>query len=158
MLPVELSNINDLPINTNSSRVLQWFGDNPGVGDPGFQIYFVDKNAFREEKAFWVRGRSRAEILIKADRPMKRLILILTGAAVPTNVVARVQGRSQNVTVSPGQTQRLVFNLGEGFPYRGALDLDGVGVQQRRIRPAVRARKRRYALPRRQCAPDGRTS
>ena len=119
LLPVELSNINDLPINTNSSRVLQWFGDNPGVGDPGFQIYFVDKNAFREEKAFWVRGRSRAEILIKADRPMKRLVLILTGVAVPTNVVARVQGRTQNVTVSPGQTQRLVFSLGEGFPYEG---------------------------------------
>jgi hypothetical protein len=118
-LPVELSNINDLPINTNPSRVLLWFGDNPGVGDPGFQIYLVDKNAFREEKTFWVRGRSRAEILIKADRPMKRLILILTGAAVRTNVVARVQGRSQDVTISPGELHRLVFNLGDGFPYEG---------------------------------------
>ena len=118
-LPVELSNINDLPINTNESRVRQWFGDHLGVGDPGFQIYFLDRNAFKEEKTFWVKGRSRAEVLLKADRPMKRVILALSGAAVRTTVVARVQGRSQEVTLGPGESQRLVFTLRDAFPYEG---------------------------------------
>jgi hypothetical protein len=119
-LSVELSNINDLPINTNPSRVRVWYGDNPGLGDPGFQIYFVDRNVYREgEKSFWVRGRSRAEFLIKADRPMKRLTLDLSGPGVATSIAATVSRRTQEITIGPGQSQRLLFNLGEGFPYEG---------------------------------------
>ena len=50
VLPVELSNVNDLPIMTEHARVRQWFGDNPGQGDPGFQIYFLDDNAYGRRK------------------------------------------------------------------------------------------------------------
>ena len=60
--------VNDLPINTEGAeKVLVWFGDNPGQNDPGFQIYFLDDNAYGREidKSFWVKGESRAEFLIK---------------------------------------------------------------------------------------------
>ena len=73
---------------------------------------------------------SRAEILIKADRPMKRLILILTGAAVRTTVVARVQGRSQDVTISPGEFAPAGVQSRRRFPLRRALDLEGIGLEQ----------------------------
>ena len=49
---------------------MQWFGDNPpDHTDPGFQIYFLDDNAFDREpdKSFWVKGESRAEFLVKAQ-------------------------------------------------------------------------------------------
>ena len=66
-----------------------WFGDNPGQNDPGFQIYFLDDNAYGREadKSFWVKGESRAEFLIKyapatrrrvGGKPLKQLVLTLS--------------------------------------------------------------------------------
>jgi len=120
-LPVELSNVNDLPINTDRSRTVVWFGDNPGVGDPGFQIYFVDRNAYgrEEDKSFWVKGGTRAEFLIKADKPFRRLSLTLSAGPVPTRVTARVSGRTQEVALGAGRSQQIHFSLGDGYPYEG---------------------------------------
>jgi hypothetical protein len=120
VLPVELTLVYDWPINTDTSRVRVWYGDNPGENDPGFQIYFFDDNAYKEAgKSFWVKGESRAEFLIKTDRPMKRLLLTLTAGPVPTEVTARVAGKSRTITLQPGETQQIFFALGEGFPYQG---------------------------------------
>ena len=123
MLPVELSNVNDLPIMTNDARVRQWFGHNPGENDHGFQIYFLDRNSYgleaAEDRSFWVRGKSRAEILVKVDRHMTRLVFHLTAGPLPTDVVAEVSGRSQRVSLTPGQRQQVVFSLGPGYPYEG---------------------------------------
>ncbi len=131
LLPVELTMVNDLPINTEGpGKVLVWFGDNPGMNDPGFQIYFLDDNTFREaDKSFWVKGSSRAEFLIKwaednpatasySSRPLKQLLLTLTAGPVATEVTASVNGRSQQVTLQPGDSQQIAFSLGQGFWYQ----------------------------------------
>jgi hypothetical protein len=120
-LPVELTNVNDLPINTNPSRVRVAFGENPDLHDPPFQIYFLDTNTYQreEDRGFWVRGASRAEFLIKSDRPARHLALHLASGAVPTDVSIRVGGRSQAVHLEPGRTQDLSIALGPAFPYQG---------------------------------------
>lgn len=122
MLPVELSNINDLPINTDSARVRVWFGDDPdrqaGTKDPGFQIYFLDMNAFREaDKTFWVRGEARSDFLIKTDRPMKRLTLTFVTGPYPATITARVGRRAQEIVMGPGESRQITFALERGFPY-----------------------------------------
>ena len=122
MLPVELSNTNDLPINTERSTRIVWFGDAPdqqeGTKDPGFQIYFLDRNGFVEgDKSFWVKGESRAEFLVKTDRPMKQMAVTLTAGAVATTVRARFGGREQEVEIPAGGSRRIVFAMGKGFPY-----------------------------------------
>jgi hypothetical protein len=121
LLPIELTMVYDWPINTDRSRVAVWFGDSPGQNDPGFQIYFFDDNAYprEEDKSFWVKGESRAEFLIKTDRPMKRATLTLTGGLVPTQVTATLDGRSQEIALAAGATQQITFTLSEGFPYQG---------------------------------------
>ena len=79
-LPVELTLVYDWPINTDSSRVMVWFGDHEDGKDPGFQLYFFDDNAYlpAENKTFWVKGESRAEFLIKTDKPISKAVLTLT--------------------------------------------------------------------------------
>jgi hypothetical protein len=122
LLPVELSNTNDLPINTERATRIRWFGDDPGrqegTKDPGFQIYFLDRNGFVEgDKTFWVKGDSRAEFLIKTDRRMKQLVLTLTAGARATTVRARLERRTQEVEIPAGDSRRIAFALGDGFPY-----------------------------------------
>ena len=118
-LPVERTLVNDLPINTDTSKVRVWFGDDPVRHDPGFQIYFLDDNAYgrEEDRSFWVKGESRAEFLIKTDRPMKRLILNLSPGPLDTKVKASVDGRSQEVVVR--DAQQISFTLPPGFWYQG---------------------------------------
>ncbi len=118
---MELTLVYDWPINTDTSRVRLWFGDHEGRGDPGFQIYFFDDNAYLPEgdKSFWVKGESRAEFLIKTDRPVSQAVLTLTAGAVPTDVVATVGRRSQRVSLRAGEQQRVVFRLDPGFLYQG---------------------------------------
>jgi hypothetical protein len=117
-LPVERTLVNDLPINTDVAKRMVWFGDNPVLHDPGFQIYFLDDNAYgrEEDRSFWVKGESRAEFLIKTDRPMKRLILNLSPGPLDTTVNASVDGRSQEVAVR--DAQQISFTLAPGFWYQ----------------------------------------
>jgi hypothetical protein len=120
-LPVELTLVYDWPINTDRSRVVAWFGDHPGGNDVGFQIYFFDDNRYLPEtdKSFWVMGQSRAEFLIKTDRPIARAVLTLTAGPVPTDVVATVGKRTQHISLKAGEQQRVFFNLDPGFLYQG---------------------------------------
>jgi hypothetical protein len=119
-LPVELTLVYDWPLNNQPDRVRVWFGDNPRGSSPGFQIYFFDDNAFIEgDGSFWVKGESRAEYLIKTDRPMKRLVLSLSAGPRPVQVEARLGGRSQDVALAPGESKQVAFALGDGFPYQG---------------------------------------
>jgi hypothetical protein len=121
LLPVELTTVYDWPINTDATRVRVWFGDHPKGSSPGFQIYFFDDNAYQQEedKSFWVKGESRAEFLIKIDRPMKRLALTVTAGPVATGVRAVLAGRTQEVSLQPGESKQILFALGDGFPYQG---------------------------------------
>ena len=131
ILPVEISNINDLPIMTDREARVGWFGDSPGhapgTKDPGFQIYFVDRNAYKEaDKAFWVKGESRADLLIKTVpviesggtvRPARRLTLTLLAGPLPVTVKARVGGRDQEVLVPAEDSRQITFALDDPFPY-----------------------------------------
>jgi hypothetical protein len=118
--PVELTNLNDLPLMTEAARVRIWYGDT-GAGDPGFQIYYLDDNSYLQEadrQSFWIRGQSRAEILIKTDKPHSRLGLTLTAGPVVSNVTVTIHGRQSEVTLRPGQSSQLNLSLGPAFPYK----------------------------------------
>jgi hypothetical protein len=120
-LPVELTLVYDWPINNEGERRVRiWFGDHPTGSSPGFQIYFLDDNAYVEgDRTFWAKGESRTEFVIKTDRPMKRLLLNLTAGPEPVRVTATLSGRSQEATLAPGESQQVAFAMGAGFPYQG---------------------------------------
>jgi hypothetical protein len=121
-LPPELTLVYDWPLNSQSNRVRIWFGENnpPVRVNPRFQIYFFDDNASMDAgRTFWVLGESRAEFLIKTDRPMQRLQLTLSAGPEPVDVVARVGGHEQNLSLQAGENRDVALDLGPGYPYQG---------------------------------------
>jgi hypothetical protein len=115
LLPVELTLVNDLPINTDVERVRVLFGTTPR-----FQIYFLDDNTYtREREFFWVRGRSRADLLFKTPDPVTRLKLTLATGAVAAEVVITAAGQRITRYFKPGEGGIVELPIGPGFPYRG---------------------------------------
>lgn len=118
LLPVELTLLNDLPIFTEPERGRVWFGD-LGQGDPGFLVSFLDDYAYGKEgdKSFWVRGGSRAELVLKTDRPIRRAVFTLTAGPIPTDVRVAVGGRSQTLHLAAGATEQVTIAMPPGLPY-----------------------------------------
>ncbi len=114
-LPIELTLVNDLPINVRVDRVRQLFGQGPR-----FQIYFLDDNALpRDGDSFWIRGRSRADMLFKTPEPVRLLNLTVENGPLPTKVDVTVNGRAIDVSLAPGEITVVQAPLGPGFPYLG---------------------------------------
>ena len=117
-LPVELTLVNDLPVNNDPEHFRLWFGDT-GRGDPGFLVYFLDNNAYGREadKSFWTRGGERAEFIIKTDRPIRRATFTLTAGPRPSNVRITIGSRKQDVHLNPEETREIAFAMPDGLPY-----------------------------------------
>jgi hypothetical protein len=115
LLPVELTMVNDLPINTRPDRVRIWYGT-----ERRFQIYHYDDNAYlREDLSFWTRGNAVADMLVKTVEPASRLELVLGAGPVPTTATVSRGWWSQRVSLKPGESQTVNVPLDEGFPYKG---------------------------------------
>jgi hypothetical protein len=114
-LPVELTLVNDLPINTQANRARVWFGENRR-----FQIYFLDDNGFaREGLSFWVRGQSTADLLVKTVEPASFLDLDLASGDAASTVTVSRGWRTERVALGPNATARVSVPLDGGFPYNG---------------------------------------
>lgn len=127
-LPIELSMVNDLPVNVSPSRSRQPLG-----GSPPITAYFLDDNAYnREGDAFWVRGGSRADLLLRAPivtervndgealRPLRvpRIELDLETGPVPNRVTIRTAAETKVVEIPASNRHRVVVRMGNGLPYR----------------------------------------
>ena len=114
-LPVELTLVNDLPINTDVERVRVLFGTTPR-----FQIYFLDDNTYpKEREFFWVRGKSRADLLFKTPDAVTRLKLTLATGAMAADVVITAAGQRITRHFRQGEGGVVEIPIGPGFPYRG---------------------------------------
>jgi hypothetical protein len=115
LLPVELTLVNNLPLNTRPERARVWFGT-----QRRFQIYFLDDNAYaREGLFFWTRGTSRAEILVKTVEPASALQLVLTAGAVAETVTVSRGWWRESRKLQAGESTTLTVPLDAGFPYQG---------------------------------------
>jgi hypothetical protein len=125
LLPVELTNVNDLPTNTNRDQTLFFYGtDIPGV-EGRFQIYHLDDNMYLKEadESVWIRGDARAEMLIKTDQPFAQLQLTFRAGPVPARATVRLGGQRQDVVLpGPGSTATVRLRLPPGFLYKKDAD------------------------------------
>ena len=125
MLPIELTLLNDLPVSGDVDRARKTL-----AGDPPISAYFPDQNAYVPEgEAFWVRGGTRADVILRAPAPdlpgrgvtplrIQRLTVEITNGAVPNRV--RVGGLFGGTTVDlqPGEVQTIGVKPGGGVPFK----------------------------------------
>ena len=127
-LPLELSLVNDLPVNVSPSRSRQPLG-----GVPPLSGYFMDDNAYnREGDAFWVRGESRADVMLRAPAPpvveadlerarplrVPQMEIMLETGPKPNRVTVRTAAVTQVVEVPANDRRTIVVPMGEGLPYK----------------------------------------
>jgi len=127
-LPVELTLLNDLPINVTPSRIKQPLPP-PVINGPLTSAYFLDDNAYPlEGEWFWVRGRSRAELLLRTPavaRPdgsfdslrLHHLTIQIQSGDVANEVTIRSSGDRSAVTLEPHSTATITLPMGSGVPY-----------------------------------------
>jgi hypothetical protein len=128
LLPPELTLVNDLPVGVSPSRSRQPLG-----GQPPMLAYFLDDNAYnREGDAFWVRGESRADILLRAPvvteatpqgelhRPLgiPRLQLHLETGPVANRVVVFTGAETRAIDMPASSQQSVTVEMPRGLPYR----------------------------------------
>jgi hypothetical protein len=128
-LPTELTMVNDWPVNNVPSRIRQPLG-----GDPPVLAYFLDDNAYnRENDAFWVKGESTADILLRARiKPeadvagvevarslhIQKLTAILESGPRPNRVVISTGGDRKVVDMEPSSQQTVELAMPHGMPYK----------------------------------------
>jgi hypothetical protein len=128
LLPTELTLVNDLPVNISPSRSRQPLG-----GSPPVSAYFLDDNAYgREGESFWVRGESRADLMLRApivteqaaagevSRPLRipRMEVHLETGPQPNRVVVASDAETRVVDMAPSTQQTFVLEMPRGLPYR----------------------------------------
>jgi hypothetical protein len=126
-LPAEMTLLNDLPMNVTPHKVKQPLG-----GTPPVLAYFLDDNAFpREGDAFWVRGRSRAEFMLRAPvvteltaagerhRSLRitRLEVHLETGAEPNRVTVTTGAGREVVEIPKNDGRVLDLPMPDGVPY-----------------------------------------
>jgi len=103
-LPLELTLLQDLPMSANPDRSKRPLG-----GTPPMLAYFPDDNAFNPEgDAFWVKGKSRAEVILRAPVLDAGGGLFVTKAIRRLGVEVRNGGLDDRVTVSTGAESRTI--------------------------------------------------
>ncbi|HEX8028238.1 MAG TPA: hypothetical protein VF491_07255 [Vicinamibacterales bacterium] len=129
-LPTELTMVNDLPINNGSpARFRQPLG-----GTPPIFAYFLDDNVYnREGDAFWVRGESSADVLLRApiapesdaagtqratSLHITKLTAILESGPKPNRVVISTGGERRIVDMAASSQQTIELAMPHGMPYR----------------------------------------
>ena len=125
VLPVERTLVNDLMVTGEERRARMPLG-----GVPAAAAYFLDANAFDPEgTAFWVKGRARADIVLRAPAgvgaggstaPLRIAALdvdVLNGGA-PNTVTISTGGDRTVLQMEAGAAETVRLEPGYGVPYQ----------------------------------------
>ncbi len=124
-LPLELTLLNDLPVAAHPERTKKLLG-----GTPPVLAYFPDDDAFPPEgEWFWVKGKSSAEVILRAPvadvgsgrfvtKAITRLGVEIQNGARPDRVTVSTGRESRTLVMKPEEIVRLTLGVEDGVPYR----------------------------------------
>jgi hypothetical protein len=123
-LPLELTLLQDLPMAANPDRSKRPLG-----GTPPVLAYFPDDNAYNPEgDSFWVKGKSRAEIILRAPvvdagsgqfvtKAIRRLGVEIHNGGLPDRVTVSTGRESRTLEMKPQEIAVLQLAVEDGVPY-----------------------------------------
>jgi hypothetical protein len=125
-LPLELTLLNDLPMASKPERVKQPLG-----GDPPVLAYFPDDNAFSPERdgnAFWVKGKSRTEVILRApvvnlgdrqfvSKSIVKLTFEVQNGADPAKVTVTTGAGKRVLAMKSAELTTFALPVESGVPY-----------------------------------------
>jgi hypothetical protein len=124
-LPIELTLLHDLPVAQNRDRMRQPLG-----GTPPVFAYFPDDNAYNPEgEWFWVKGRSKAEVVLRApvasaggrkwiSKAITRITVEVRNGSVPNRVTVSTGRESQTLEMMAGDFESVSLAVRSGIPFR----------------------------------------
>ncbi|OGD19927.1 MAG: hypothetical protein A2Y69_09320 [Candidatus Aminicenantes bacterium RBG_13_59_9] len=128
LIPVELSQVNEFPTNTNPFAFRVPTGEPPQDG----YLHFLDDNFYPKhptENGVWTRGGKPAEIILKTYFPVKTIAVhLLNNPRIKNDITVRIEGRAQTISLGEKQRATLEFPAGRGFVIR-AIHLYKITVQ-----------------------------
>ena len=111
-LPVELPMSQDLPV-----ALAQPMRSPIPYGSPGLRLSFLDQNAWPPEPpGMWVSGAGRAEIILRAERPVRHLA-VEAESPIPTTLTITLGGDAVTTTLLPRKP--VAFEVPAGNPVPG---------------------------------------
>ena len=135
MLPIELTLLHDLPVAQERDRMRRPVG--PPHPGPQTMAYFLDDNSFPPEEAapqsndwwFWVKGRSTAEVVLRAPvadlgghswqtKAITRLTLEVRNGGAANRVTVATGSETQAFDMAPGELKVVSLEVPAGVPFR----------------------------------------
>jgi hypothetical protein len=116
-LPVEMTQVNHFPTNTNPSafRVHIW----PDKPQPhGEFIHFLDDNFHPklEPTGIWTRGDKACEMILKTYYPLREIeVRLLNNPRTNNKISVKIGSKTQKIVLQPRQRGTLRFPVGNGF-------------------------------------------
>jgi hypothetical protein len=112
-LPVELPMSQDLPV-----ALAQPMRSPIPYSDPGLRLSFLDQNAWPPEPpGMWISGAGRAEIILRAERPVRHL-LVEAESPIRTTVTVSLGGDAVSTVLEPRKVTTFVVRAGSPVPGR----------------------------------------
>ena len=112
-LPVELPMSQDLPV-----ALAQPMRSPIPYGDPGLRLSFLDQNAWPPEPpGMWISGSGRAEIILRAERPVRHLF-VEAESRIRTTVTVSLGGDEVTTVVEPKKMATFIVPAGSPVPGR----------------------------------------
>src|SRR6185436_4835885 len=123
-LPLELTLLQDLPMAADPNRSKRLLG-----GTPPVLAYFPDDNVYSPEgDAVWVKGKSRAEIILRAPvvdagndqfvtKAITRLQVEIQNGGMPDRVTVSTGRESRTLEMKPEEVAVLQLAIEDGLPY-----------------------------------------
>ena len=127
--PAELTMLNDLSVFTEPWRKKRPVGDTEGDARSGrpadpraYYLYFPDDGTRgREERdgvpGFWLRGGARAEVILRALEPVRKIKVTVTGGPAGDEVAVTAAGQTRALHTAPGESASVELDTGPGFAW-----------------------------------------